>query len=164
MNLLFFSGLAAELLMVAIIDIKTQKISNFWPLFNLLLFLIFLVAWPSQYFWDPAILIFPVGFVLIGFILFLMNIMGAGDSKFLASLFLLIPVEYHFEYAEKLLLMTMVVGAVLLLRTFFHNRLEMKAFFLSHHWMGILSLIRSRFSYAPVIFLAWILLGMQQWL
>lgn len=164
MNSFVFGFLACELLIVALLDLKNGKISNLWPLLNIGLFMIFLVVWPAQYQWDWTRLIFPVGFIVIGFILFLMDIMGAGDSKFLASLFLLIPAEYHFSYAEKLLLVTIIVGSLLLIRTIFINRKKINAYFLSHHWRAIAALVRSRFSYAPVMFLAWMLFGGEMWL
>jgi prepilin peptidase CpaA len=109
------------------------------------------------------IFIFPLGFVLIGFILFLLNIMGAGDSKFLASLFLLTPSEYQFVLFEKIILSTITTGTILVGVSFFINRKVLVAFTVNHHWKGIRDIIKSKFSYAPVISVAWILLGKELW-
>ncbi len=163
MNLWVFSFLLIELIAISFIDVRTAKISNLWPLLNL--GLVPLVYWifPSSYQWDWGVFLFPLGFIVFGFILFLMGIMGAGDSKFLATLFLLIPLEEQWAFAEMLLYATMLVGALLLFRTILKKRSEVKAYLLSHHWKGFFSLIESRFSYAPVILIAFVLTGVLRW-
>lgn len=158
-----FILLAIQLLIVAVLDLKNKKISNLWPLLNIGIFFVLLIILPALYSLKWQLLIFPVGFIVIGFILFLLDIMGAGDSKYLASLFLLIPLDYHFRYFDKLISVTLVVGGLLLLKTIFKNLDKFKAYFVSHHWRGFQELIRSRFSYAPVMFLAWIILGVSEW-
>lgn len=163
MNPILFGIISIQLLLITWIDLQKQKIFNIWPLVNIGIFLCLPFVLPEQYHWDWRVFIFPVGFIVFGFILFLMDIMGAGDSKFLASLFLLIPEKHHFLYAEQLLLTTILVGSFLLLRTIAKNWQKVHAFFLSRHWKGLFSLVRSRFSYAPVILLAWILYGARLW-
>ena len=160
---LLFVLVLIELLIVGWIDLKTEKISNKWVLFNIFLSLIFHLSLKHLYPFSPEILIFPSGFIVIGFILYLMNIMGAGDSKFLASLFLIIPLNYHWLFFEKLVMSTIVTGACLLVFRVIKNRSTLKAFYVSHYWAGIKEKLRSRFSYAPVIGLAWILLGITIW-
>jgi prepilin peptidase CpaA len=108
-------------------------------------------------------LVFPVGFIAIGFILFLLNIMGAGDSKYLASLFLLTPSEYQMVLFEKIILSTILTGSILLLVRFFKHRRDLMAFIVNRHWKGIRDIMNSRFSYAPVISVAWVLLGIELW-
>ena len=164
MNITFFILLGLELLVVAYLDLKHKKISNLWSLLNLAIFPVLLFLLPGIYVLDWSLLIFPLGFIVIGFILFLLDIMGAGDSKYLASLFLLIPLDRQFLYFEKLVQVTLIVGALLLIKTVLKNMDKIKAYFVSHHWRGFKDLIRSRFSYAPVMFLAWILFGMGEWL
>ncbi len=89
--------------------------------------------------------------------------MGAGDSKYLASLFFVTPFDYQFIFFEKIIISTVVIGTILLLMRFFRHRRELIAFSVNRHWKGIRDLIKSRFSYAPVISFAWILLGMELW-
>lgn len=152
-----------QLMAVAWIDFKTEKISNRWILVNTGLSLFLHVFVRSYYPLSWEVLLFPVGFVVIGFLLYLLNIMGAGDSKYLASLFLIIPLEYHILFFSKLVLSTIVVGIILFTLRLFTNAGKLKAYFLSHYWDGIRGTLKSRFSYAPVIFLAWIILGINIW-
>ena len=160
---IIFGIILAELLCVAGIDLKTQKISNKWALLNIVLSIAFHVIFSSLYPFSWEIFLFPVGFIVIGFFLFLLNIMGAGDSKYLASLFLIIPAEFHLLFFEKLLLATIFIGAVLLTFKVLKNFSQVKAYFISRYWAGIKQLIKSRFSYAPVILIAWLLLGGELW-
>lgn len=153
-----------ELLIVAYVDLQKKKISNLWPLFNLSVAICLMVGMPALYPLDYSLLIFPLGFIAVGFILFLLDVMGAGDSKFLASLFLIIPLDHQFLYFEKLVTVTLVVGSLMLIRTIVKNQVMIKAYILNHHWKGFIELIRSRFSYAPVMLLAWLLLGASEWL
>ena len=150
-------------MIVAWIDFKTEKISNKWILANLGMSVLLHIFFRSQYPLSWEVLLFPVGFIVIGFLLFLLNIMGAGDSKFLASLFRIIPLEYHLLFFTKLVISTLVVGAILLVLRFFTNGEKLKAYFINHHWAGIRGTLKSRFSYAPVIFLAWMILWVDIW-
>lgn len=158
-----FGILLIELLIVSWVDFRTKKISNYWIIGNLL-FASFLFSMGSHFYqlsWN--IIIFPLGFIGIGFLFFLLNIMGAGDSKYLASLFFVTPVDYQFIFFEKIIISTLMVGAILLLMRFFKYRHEMIAFATNRHWNGIRDIIKSSFSYAPVISFAWIMLGMEIW-
>jgi prepilin peptidase CpaA len=152
-----------ELLFVGWIDFKTKKISNYWVILNVILSIGLYMMASDVYHLSLNILIFPLGFIVAGFILFLLNIMGAGDSKFLASLFLLTPSEYQIILFEKILLSTIVTGALLLSFSFVRNRKVLIAFMTNRHWRGIRDIIKSRFSYAPVISVAWLLLGRDLW-
>jgi Flp pilus assembly protein protease CpaA len=162
MNTLQFVLMTVELILVAYLDLKIKKISNLWSVLNLV---IAVILWPLGVLgaWDIEVLIFPVAFVVIGFFLFQWKIMGAGDSKFLATLFLCLPLSYHLIYFERLLTATMMVGFILLMTRIFHDPQRFKSYFLSRHWSGIRDMIRSRFSYAPVMLLAWLLLGAALW-
>ena len=163
MSPIIFGLILIQLLAVAWIDLKTHKISNRWAMLNVLLSVVFHIFFRSYYPLDWEVLLFPVGFIVIGFFLFLFNIMGAGDSKYLASLFLIVPVELHLGFFERLLLSTMLVGAFLLTAKVIKNFTQLRAYFIGHYWSGIKGIIKSRFSYAPVILIAWIILGVNQW-
>jgi len=150
-------------MIVAWIDYKTEKISNKWIAVNavasVILHLSVRVLYPLS--WE--VLLFPVGFIVVGFLLFLLNLLGSSDFKFLSSLFLIVPLEYHLFFFSKLVISTIVVGAVLLLIRFVKHGPQLKAYFMSQYWEGIKTTLKSRFSYAPVIFLAWIMLGINIW-
>ncbi|MCM2349521.1 MAG: prepilin peptidase [Bacteriovoracaceae bacterium] len=158
-----FSLVLIELLIVAWIDFKTHKISNKWPLLNTALAVVFYLTFRDLYQFNWEIFIFPVGFIIIGFFLYLVKIMGAGDSKYLASLFLIIPLEFHLPYFEKLVLSTIITGAFLLTYRILKNGGKLKAYLINHYWEGVKVTLQSRFSYAPVIFLAWLILGLNIW-
>ena len=160
MNILFYV-ITLELFVVSIIDFKTKKISNYWTLVNFILSIIFYVmgTFPFEF----QALIIPVATIIVGFFLFLAHIMGAGDSKYLASLFLLLPWALQLKFFENVLLSTILVGGILLITKVIMSFNKLKGYALSLYFKGILQEIRSRFSYAPVLLLAWLLLGKELW-
>lgn len=160
---IIFGLVLVELLAVAWIDFKTEKISNKWVALNAAASVVLHLTVRSLYPLSWEVLLFPAGFIIVGFLLYLLNIMGAGDSKFLASLFLIVPLEFHLLFFSKIVISTIVVGAILLLIRFIKHGPQLKAYFMSQYWEGIKTTLKSRFSYAPVIFLAWIILGMNIW-
>lgn len=164
MNPWVYGLVLLQLMAVSWIDIKIKKISNRWFAINSLLSMGCYFWLRSDYPWDWTILIFPLSAIVLGFLLFLVDIMGAGDSKYLASLFLLTPPSLQMPFLEKLVYSTAIVGIILLGLKFIKDFQKIKAYAFNTYWKGLKDTIRSRFSYAPVIFLAWILLGMQQWL
>lgn len=163
MNSLIFSFIACQLSVVAFLDLKKKKISNYWSLANLVIALLVYLFWQGQYTWSWEIFIFSAGFIFFGFILFLLNIMGAGDSKYLASLFLVIPLEFHLPFFEKILISTIIVALISLVIKSAKNLHDLKSFLLSQYWQGVKDIFKSRMSYAPVILLAWFLLGFALW-
>lgn len=156
-----YTLVALQLLVVSLIDLKTKKISNYWLLVNFVIAIAAYVGGLHPFEWK--ILLYPVGAVVVGFALFLVNIMGAGDSKYLASLFLVLPYRLHQSYLENVLISTILVGAILLMTKLLTRFSRIKGYALSLHVKGVLSEIRSHFSYAPVLFLAWLLLGKSLW-
>ena len=163
MNPWLFAGLGLQLLVIAWIDLKTKKISNLWAIFNVLLAVGLWVSGINGP-WNFQVLLFPVGFIVIGFMLFVLKIMGAGDSKFLASLMLCLPLSLHLVYFEKLLESTIVVGALLLIFKIAKDPLKFRAYLVTRHWQALMNMIKSHFSYAPVMLLAWLLMGVNLWL
>ena len=158
-----FAFILAELLVVAYIDFKTKRISNLWAMGNMVVAGLLYSFYRNEYPLSFEVLLFPLGFLVIGFFLFVIGIMGAGDSKYLASLFLMTPPELHLPLFEKILLSTILVGALLLSFKIIKNFVKLKAYLLSHHWQGIKDIIKSRISYAPVILIAWVLLVIERW-
>lgn len=153
----------AELFLVAWIDIRKARISNYWFVINLLLALGFYIVPGQEYLWSWDVLLFPVGFIVVGFLLFLVNIMGAGDSKYLASLFLLVPLKYHYDLFERILLTTILLGLISLIMNLIKEKKKVQAFAVNRYWKGAFEAMKSRFSYAPVILIAWVSLGIFLW-
>lgn len=152
-----------QLVIVSWIDIKTKKISNYWFLMNLTLSVVLYIALPEVFPWQWAALIFPLGWLVVGFLLFTLGVMGAGDSKYLASLFLLIPLEHQAIVLEKIIYTTIVVGLTFLGFKLVRDFQRIKAYAFSTYWKGLLLSIRSSFSYAPVVLVAWLLWGLELW-
>jgi prepilin peptidase CpaA len=159
-----YFAILIELAIVSWIDIKTKKISNLWAVVNLSLALGLYVFYPDFFPLEWELLVFPVGFTVVGFFLFLLKVMGAGDSKYLASLFLVIPLEYQTVMFEKIIYSTFVVGFIMLVMKIIKDFKIIKVYAFSQYWKGMRESVRSKFSYAPVIFLAWLLLGAREWL
>ena len=101
--------------------------------------------------------------IVAGFVLFVFHIMGAGDSKYLASIFLLIPTPYHMLFMEKLLTVTIFVGTILLIMKFVKSAAKIKAYLMTFYLKAVQNELHSRISYAPVILVSWILFGIALW-
>lgn len=143
---------------ISYIDIKTKKISNNWYILN------FIAGLGLQIFyfgWEWSVLIYPLSIIVVGIILFLAHIMGAGDSKYMASLFILVPYSRHLELFTAIVESTVAVGLIMLLFKIMKDFKNIKAYLVASYWRGLLNSIRSKFSYAPVMLLAWILWGMR---
>lgn len=163
MSVLFYSFITLQLFLVAWLDVKKHTISNYWVIANFLISPVLYLALPESYDFAWELFIFPVGFIAIGFLFFLMGIMGAGDSKYIASLFMVIPENLHMVFFDGLLYGTLLVGSLMLGFRIIQRQKELRAYLMAQYWQGIKDIIKSRFSYAPVIFLAWIYLGVRQW-
>lgn len=159
--LVVYVFIAIQLLVVAYIDFKTKKISNVWALINIIFFFVLSWLFPDIYQWSFQLLFIPLAFLVVGFVLFLMNIMGGGDSKYLSALYLLIPVNLQETTFLYLLYSTILVGSTLLL----FNTLKHLDNIIVHYKMrdiaGIKRIYGQRFTYAPVVFIAWMWFGWQ---
>lgn len=155
--------IAIQLLVVAYIDFKSQKISNTWMFINSLFFCVLTFVFPDSYVWSIQTFIFPLVFIFVGFVLFVMNIMGGGDSKYLSSLYLLIPLQFQETTFIYLLYATILVGGSL----FLFNVLKNLDIIIVHLKMkdiaGIKKIFGKKFTYAPVIFIAWMWFGWQNY-
>ncbi|PIP90887.1 MAG: hypothetical protein COW01_00970 [Bdellovibrionales bacterium CG12_big_fil_rev_8_21_14_0_65_38_15] len=154
MNLIVAIYISMQICVVAWFDFKTLKISNLWTIFNFVLYLLFPLILPEAYTYQLSTWFIPVMFIIVGFVLFKLNIMGAGDSKYLFSLFLLIPSSLHDLMLMLLLELTCGIGLILLSWRIISKWEEFKLIFVS----GVGSfktIMGSRFTYAPVIMLSW---------
>ena len=161
MNSILFSFLLIELLVVSIIDVRTKKISNLWSIAHIVIFVGVMLF--SQEYPTGSHFIFPVGMIVAGFVLFVFHIMGAGDSKYIASIFLLVPTSYHMLFMEKLLTVTIFVGTILVIMKFVKSAAKIKAYLMTFYLKAVQAEIHSRISYAPVILVSWILFGIALW-
>lgn len=125
MKLVFFIfliiALLCNLIWISWTDIKSRLITNRAILLTVLLILPF-----SYILWSKVFIVSAAVTLLIGFILFMLNVIGAGDVKLLSVLMLAVPSE---EIMPFLFLVT-VVGAVIAIMTIvwllFHKKSFMK--------------------------------------
>lgn len=154
MNLIVAVYISLQISVVAWFDFKTLKISNLWSILNFVLYLLCPLILPELYSYQLSTWFIPVLFIIVGFVLFKLNIMGAGDSKYLFSLFLLIPPQHHDLMLLVLLQLTCGVGVIMLSWRIISKWEEFKLIFVSGVG-SFKSIMGSRFTYAPVIMLSW---------
>jgi len=116
-----FIFIAIQLLVVAYVDFKTRIISNFWVLVNFIFFIVLTFLFPNLYHWNIQTFIFSLVFLGAGFFLYSLNIMGGGDSKYLSSMYLLVPYSFQDQVFVYLLYTTIIVGSSLLLFNLIKN-------------------------------------------
>ena len=156
-----FIFISIELLVVAYVDFKTSKISTMWIIINFILFCVLSIIYPQIYIWNIFALLFPLAFLFVGFALFVMNIMGGGDSKYLSSLYLLVPLAFQESVFIHLLYTTVIVGSSLLLLNTLKNFDKIIFLVKNGDILGIKKIFGKKFTYAPVIFIAWMWFGWQ---
>ena len=93
--------------------------------------------------------------------LFVLNIMGGGDSKYLSSLYLLVPLDFQESTFHYLLYATILVGSTLLLFNLLKNFDIIVVYSRTKDIAGIKRIFGKKFTYAPVIFIAWMWFGWQ---
>ncbi len=156
--------LLIELSFVAYLDLKYKIIKNYWSFINLTIALILFIAFPHVYPFSLATFQFSIAFFIVGFLLYLLNIMGGGDSKFLATFFLLIPLENQEDVFYYLLVITVIIGLSVFTKNIvinfekIINGLKMKNRQMVKECFG------TKFPYAPVVWLTWIWMGIKTYI
>jgi len=148
-----------QLLVVTYFDLKTRKISNLWVLLNIIIYLFHLFYFSNQYPLVPEHFIFPLGCLFIGFLFFLLNIMGPGDSKYLFSLFLLINKDHQITFFTSLLFTTAIVGSILLLLHTIRNFDKIKMAIMLSDFRQLKGVFGSKYTHAPIIIISWVGFG-----
>jgi prepilin peptidase CpaA len=156
-----FLFLMLEFAAVSYGDVKTRKIPNYWSLFNVVVFIFLLFIFPEFYKFSLGTFFYSMVFLAVGFLLFCLKVMGGGDSKFLASSYLLIPVAYQDRSLEFLLYVTIGLGIPVLLYNITKNKKEIKAAMLVGDVQKIKGFFGKKTPFAPVIFLSWLALGVE---
>jgi prepilin peptidase CpaA len=85
--------------------------------------------------------------------------MGAGDSKYLFSLFLIIPSSWHMMAMYSLTICTLSIGVFSLLTTLAKNYEKIYYHLSVSEVKSAMSCFDRKFPFAPVIFISWLLLG-----
>ena len=154
--------MSMELTVVSWGDVRTQKIPNFWSLFNLVVFIVLLFILPKIYVFRGDTFLYSVVFLLVGFLLFLMRIMGGGDSKFLCTFFLLIPAALQPIALVNLLVSTVLIGGFMFLTNMVKHHEKIVAALKVKNMQAVRECFGTKFSFAPVVLLAWLWLGWEQ--
>jgi prepilin peptidase CpaA len=105
--------------------------------------------------------LYPLAFLIVGFGLYFLKIMGGGDSKYLSSLYLLVPFNYHEKVFIFLLYTTVIVGSSLLVFNVIKNFDRIIVLAKLQDVVGIKKIFGKKFTYAPVIFISWMWFGWQ---
>lgn len=148
-----------ELVIVSYVDLLYRKIKNIWPVFNLAVFFIFTVLLSDVYHFEFKHFTYFLVFIIVGLFLFALKIMGAGDSKFLATLFLLIPTYIQDLFMLYLLYSTIIVGGMFLLHSMIKSRKSLLDAIKTLDVSLVKEIFGTKFTFAPVILGAWIWLG-----
>lgn len=155
----FYYYLLIELVAVSWGDIKYKKIPNAWGLLNIITFILLVLFCPSQYTFALPTFFYSLAFFIMGFLLFSLRIMGGGDSKFLATFFLLIPVSRQGEFFVILLYGTILVGGSLFFYHSIKNWRRLYAILMTGTWRELHTIYGKKFAFAPVILFAWPIFG-----
>lgn len=152
-----------QLLFISYVDVKTRKISNIWPIINIILFIFCLFIFPDIYKASWEVFIYPVVFILVGFVLFVLKIMGAGDTKYLSSFFLLVPLGGQDIMFIQLAYSTLVVGVILFAYNSIVNFKKIKSAIVLKNVQLIKNAYGKKFAFTPVICISWFMMGILIW-
>ena len=152
--------LLIELLAVAWLDFKYRKISNIWVFVNVVVFVITYFYLKGHYSFHYSQMYYPIIFFIVGFAFYTLRIMGGGDSKYLVSLYLLIPLQFHESFLFSLLAITCAIGGAQFLYNSYRGRDFIKQFLKTKNTSFLKKCYGKKFPFAPLILLSWIIFGM----
>lgn len=150
-----------EVIFVTYLDIKYRKIKNIWSLLNMIVALSLFSLFPEMYLLTVASFQYSLVFIIVGFLLFQLKIMGGGDSKYLASFFLIIPSAIQDQVFFYLLISTIIIGALFFIKNIVTHWSTIVDSFRTHNLAGVKSCFGTKFAYAPVILIAWLFTGIK---
>lgn len=148
-----------ELIFVSIGDVKNRKIPNMWVITNIVVSIFLFILFPNMYELRGETFQFPIVFIFVGFLLFQLKVMGGGDSKYLASFFLLVPYSYQDKVFSYLLLSTILIGCASFINSLFQEYPQFIKSLRDRDLQGVKKCFGTKFAFAPVILITWILTG-----
>ena len=154
-----FAYLLIQLSFVSYIDLKIKKIPNIWPISNIVLFFILYFLFNGLYEISLKTLFYPVIFFFVGLFFFSIKIVGAGDSKYLVSLFLLVPLQFQEVALASLVEITFIAGSVSFIFNTLKNIKKIFRAFKEKKLNLIKECYGKKFPFAPVIMGSWIIFG-----
>jgi prepilin peptidase CpaA len=154
-----FVFIMIQLVAVSYIDLTSKKISNAWIILNLIVFLALLFSFGENYKLKLSAFAYSLAFLGVGFFLHLAKFLGAGDSKYLFSLYFLIPEELQNHAFICLLYSTMTIGSLVMAANMLINVRSLRLAFVNRDFRLFKVIIGKKFSFAPVILLSWLIFG-----
>jgi prepilin peptidase CpaA len=148
-----------QLLVVSIEDIRSKKVHHVWPILNLLVYALICFIYPEYYHFVWQTFIYSTVFLIVGFGLFLLRIMGGGDSKYLFSFFILIPMSQQDSAFHYLVISTVAIGMSVFIMNLTRNFNQIKQCLEKREFENLKHYFGTKFSFAPVILVTWMLLG-----
>ena len=134
-----------------------------WPLLNIFLFILLLFIMPAQYSFKFQTFVYSLVFLFVGFVLFLLKIMGAGDTKYLFSFYILVPVSLHETALLLLLYTTVFLGLCVLLVNIIKNFDKIIKAISVLDIREIKRIFGKKLPFAPMILISWVWLGWEKW-
>jgi len=154
-----FLYLMIQLFIVSYTDLKIKKIPNVWPIVNVFTFFILYFLFPGLFEISWRTLFYPTVFFFVGLFFFSIKIVGAGDSKYLVSLFLLVPLGFQEVALASLVEITFITGVVSFLINTLKNIKKIFQAFNERKINLIKECYGKKFPFAPVILGSWIIFG-----
>lgn len=153
-----------ELLAVSYLDIMTRKISNNWVFLNILVFIALLFIFPKEYSFKAETFLFSFLLLTVGLIFFKFGIMGAGDSKYLSSFYLLIPLPKQEEVFSYCIYTILIGGSFILFFNTVRNFDKIIAVLRRLEDIRILKgVYGKKRPFAPFILVSWLWYGIVYW-
>jgi len=153
--------LLVELIAVSYLDILYKKISNYWPIMNIAFFLAFLIFMSDTYKVNFETFFYSIAFLGVGFFLYMIRVMGAGDSKFLFSFYIMVPSSFHESAFICLIYSVFLIGGGFFVKNIFVNRQKIYNDVMTKNVVGIKMVFGKKFAFAPVILVSWIWFGIK---
>ncbi|EQC47022.1 peptidase, A24 type IV prepilin peptidase family protein [Bacteriovorax sp. BSW11_IV] len=157
-----FIFMIIELLIVSYVDLKVRKVANIWSVFHILIFGLITSYNAMNGIFDWKALVIPVCFVTVGFILFVFNVAGAGDVKFISSFLLILSERQQIEFLYYLTWITVIVGGTLAIKNIILNREKILVYLGIKEKKIIAGVFGKKFPYTPLVLLAWIVFGCKE--
>lgn len=157
--LIAYTYLALILIFVSIVDLKKRKIANIWSLVNIVNFGFFLWLMPEHFKLSFETFQFPIIFFIVSFALYTLKIMGAGDSKFISTFYLTVPVAEQDNLFIIQASLTILIGVFLLLLNSLSNIGSLKEAYSKRDLTVIRRVYGKKFPYSPVILISWVVWG-----
>jgi len=147
---------------ISYLDFKYRRIPYQYILLNLVLYFFFISIFKGHYSFIFEHYIYSILFIIIGFIFYLhpLKIMGGGDSKLLASFFLLVPSYFQDLFLLNLLWVTILVTCICKILDLFENYNNMIEHIRRKNYSKLYDLGK-KIPFTPIILLSWFWVGIE---